>query len=940
MYLGKVSRAALACAIVMSVPHPAFAGETILYQPSPAWVKIAALPPVTGASPATDAPPFSVFDSQQKVEGGQVWRYLDTAMRITSAEMLAQFSTVGAQWSPDQGDLIIHEIAIIRDGETIDLVKGGMKLDVLRREEMLEQRQLNGVLSATAAIQGLRVGDTFRLRYSITQHDKVLGERVQSVVGLPARPLRIGSARLRAIWPVAENAKWQVLAKDVSATPVRRGDTMELELPLPLAKQPEMPADAPARFRPLTVFEFSTFKDWADVSRTFAPLYAARGLIADGTPLAAEADRIAAASTDPLTRTQAALQLVQDKVRYLAVSMNGGNYTPQKPEETWQLRYGDCKAKTLLLLALLDRLGIEAEAVTANASGGAFDLPRHLPSAAVFDHVLVRAKLAGQNLWLDGTGIGARIEDIHDTPDLGYVLPLRSGGAEPELIETHANARPTLEMAIDYDESTSLDLPAVITARITMHGPSALGTGLAVNTLDAEQRDEMVRGQLTNLLGEGLYTDVAIETSTETATTVLKGRGILTTGWSPRDRLMQRRVRSLLGNFAFAPDRARAEWREIPVATQQPFSVVYHVTVKLPDAGKGYTLEGTPSFDTSVGGAHFAGKASLAGGVFTYDERQDATGMEVPAARISADRALLAKAQAQIPQVLAPAEATRRWDLSSAASSSTQMAGINAVFAKTMAVKEPEAQPWLARASLRRGIGDYKGARDDLTRAITLSDDADSYFDRARTNRALGDRVAAMADARKAQELDPSSDPAADLVATLLIEDGKTDDARSLLDEKIALGGDGKRFWEMAKVEKIGLYADPTEALSMLDTLMTQRPQSPDLLNLACWIRGMRGIDVEAAVRQCSSAVELAASPTGPLDSRAVVWFRLGRFDDALHDLDAVIREAPTQAESRYMRGVVLAHLGRASESKSEIALARRLDPGVDALYTKLGIKP
>ena len=190
MYLGKVSRAALACAIVMSAPHPAFAGETILYQPSPAWVKIAALPPATGTSPATDAPPFSVFDSQQKVEGGQVWRYLDTAMRITSPEMLAQFSTVGAQWSPDQGDLII------RDGQTIDLVKGGMKLDVLRREEMLEQRQLSGVLSATAAIQGLRVGDTFRLRYSITQHDKVLGERVQSVVGLPARPLRIGSARL------------------------------------------------------------------------------------------------------------------------------------------------------------------------------------------------------------------------------------------------------------------------------------------------------------------------------------------------------------------------------------------------------------------------------------------------------------------------------------------------------------------------------------------------------------------------------------------------------------------------------------------------------------------------------------------------------------------------------------------------------------------------
>ncbi|TCM22428.1 tetratricopeptide repeat protein [Novosphingobium sp. PhB165] len=936
MHLGKVSRAVLACAIVAAIPSPAFAGETVLYQPSPAWVKVAALPAATGS----DTAPIAIYDSQQKVEGGQLWRYNDTAVRIASAEMLAQFSTVAAQWSPDQGDLIIHEISIVRDGETIDLLKGGMKLDVLRREELLEQRQLTGVLSATAAIQGLRVGDLFRLRYSSTQHDKVLGDHVQAMAVLPVRPLRIGTGRLRVIWPVAENAKWQILTKDSPAAPVRHGDTMELEVPLPLAKQPEMPADVPARFRPLPLFEFSTFRDWPEVSRTFAPLYAAHGLIADGTPLAAEADKIAAASTDPLTRAQAALQLVQDKVRYLAVQMNGGNYTPQKPEETWQLRYGDCKAKTLLLLALLDRLGVEAEAVTASATGGAFDLPRRLPSAAVFDHVLVRAKVGGQSLWLDGTGLGSRIEDIHDTPDFGYVLPLRTAGAEPELIETHANARPTLELEADYDESTSLDLPAVVTAKVTLHGAQALGIGLAANSLDPEQRDDMVRSQLTRVLGQGQYPEVSIETSTDNATTVLKGRGIVTTVWRPRDRLMQRRMESMLADFSFIPDRARAEWRQLPVATTQPVSMVYHVRIKLPDAGKGYTLQGANDIDASVGGSRFTGHAALTGGLFSYDERQDASGQEVPADLIAADRAQLAKAQAQVPQIVAPANATRRWDLTPATKGTTQAAAIDGILTKAMAAKEPKPDPWIARASVRRGIGDYKGAREDLTHAIALSADAPSYLERAEVNRALGDVPGAMADARKAQELDPSDSASADLVATLLALEGKTDEVRELIDEKIALGGDELRFWQMSKVEKLGLYADATEALSMLDTLMTQRPQSPDLLNLACWIKGMRGVEVESAVRQCSSAVELAASPVGPLDSRAVIWFRLGRYDDALHDLDAVILEAPTQAESRYMRGIVLARLGRAAESRDEIAVARRLDPGVDTLYTKLGIKP
>ena len=62
------------------------------------------------------------------------------------------------------------------------------------------------------------------------------------------------------------------------------------------------------RFAALPMFELSTFTGWSDVSRTFEPLYRTKGLIPDGSPLAAEADRIMAASADPLARTQGALQ--------------------------------------------------------------------------------------------------------------------------------------------------------------------------------------------------------------------------------------------------------------------------------------------------------------------------------------------------------------------------------------------------------------------------------------------------------------------------------------------------------------------------------------------------------------------------------------------------------------------------------------------------------
>ncbi|POA63367.1 hypothetical protein, partial [Pseudomonas sp. DP16D-R1] len=85
-----------------------------------------------------------------------------------------------------------------------------------------------------------------------------------------------------------------------------------------------------------------------------------------------------------------------------------------------------------------------AEPVSANIGLGDI-VPDRLPSPMAFNHVLVRATIDGQTLWLDGTGSGARLIDIHDTPPLGYVLPMRAAGADLLKIETHANARPMVD---------------------------------------------------------------------------------------------------------------------------------------------------------------------------------------------------------------------------------------------------------------------------------------------------------------------------------------------------------------------------------------------------------------------------------------------------------------------------------------------------------------
>lgn len=180
--------------------QPAAAGETPLYQPSPAWIHPVSLP-ATLASDSAFAP---LYDWQVRIADGRVWSYFDITVKMTNAETIASNSTLALPWLPDKGDLIVHEVAIIRNGATIDLLKDGKRFDVLRREQQLEQRQITGLLTATMEPEGLQIGDTLHVRASVTTLDKALGDRAQWQAPLIALPAKTSGATMALSFP----SKW------------------------------------------------------------------------------------------------------------------------------------------------------------------------------------------------------------------------------------------------------------------------------------------------------------------------------------------------------------------------------------------------------------------------------------------------------------------------------------------------------------------------------------------------------------------------------------------------------------------------------------------------------------------------------------------------------------------------------------------------------------
>jgi tetratricopeptide (TPR) repeat protein len=180
----------------------------------------------------------------------------------------------------------------------------------------------------------------------------------------------------------------------------------------------------------------STQPDWPALSRWY------HGLVADQFAPTPEVRRVAAELVegldDPLERVRAIYRFVADGTRYVGLEFGIHSYVPYQCGQVLQRRFGDCKDKSALLVALFESVGIPARMalVRMQRLGRIADQPASL---AAFNHAICH--LPGLDLWLDGT---ATLFDIHDLPaqDQGVqALVVSPEGAELGLTPTQGPER-------------------------------------------------------------------------------------------------------------------------------------------------------------------------------------------------------------------------------------------------------------------------------------------------------------------------------------------------------------------------------------------------------------------------------------------------------------------------------------------------------------------
>jgi tetratricopeptide (TPR) repeat protein/transglutaminase-like putative cysteine protease len=165
----------------------------------------------------------------------------------------------------------------------------------------------------------------------------------------------------------------------------------------------ELPSDVPA-YPNVT---FSTGESWQEIAGEYSK-------IVDNQIAAAELQsvvgKLTAGRGSRDEKAAGILQYLDREIRYTGVEFGEAAVVPRAPAEILARKYGDCKDKAALLVAMLRAASIPAYVALLNA-GSREDVSSDLPGMGMFDHAIVYVP-GNPDLWIDATDEYARLGQL------------------------------------------------------------------------------------------------------------------------------------------------------------------------------------------------------------------------------------------------------------------------------------------------------------------------------------------------------------------------------------------------------------------------------------------------------------------------------------------------------------------------------------------------
>lgn len=460
----------------MSVPDRLVGAEGVALAAYPSWVNpVPAFETVPSETPAKGGYEALLVDQQYDLRAvGKSARYQASEFRLHDTYAVENLSTIEIGIRPAFEQLVLHELLIQRGERIIDALPlarwqlPGEQHDASDPvEQILEEARDDGdrtrVRQAMPAllpqalkidIDALEPGDTVRVAWSIIGENPFhAGLRELQIQTEHWRPL--ARQHVRVLTDRDRPLSRRVRGRPIPVVVNTHDSLVEMIIDQHDVPSWALEADVPGWHHDRGTVVLGDLADWQSVVEWTLPMFTLPEQTDEDVSLLASAIRHA--RDDVPGQVGAALRWVQEEIVTLERAFHQRAGVPSGPAETLARRAGDSAEKSLLLMALLRELGVEAQAALVNTQR-ALESDSYPHRLHAFDKVVVQVIHDGQTHFLDTTlqQQAGDLGQLHE-PDHGRALVLAPGVASLRSMgESRVPSRLSIQNSLvpDRDDAT------------------------------------------------------------------------------------------------------------------------------------------------------------------------------------------------------------------------------------------------------------------------------------------------------------------------------------------------------------------------------------------------------------------------------------------------------------------------------------------------------
>lgn len=368
------------------------------FEACPDWVVLTELPKESDVSKYDIMSGFYLSLADYQINLEKDTYYSREVRNVISYSGITNASQLSVIYDTAYQKLIIHHLFIWRNGIKMDRTKD-LSLEIMNNEFNLQQGIYTGKITAYENLNDIRKDDLIDFAFTLEGENPIFNK--EKFLFIPLQTLNpIDHFTLRVLYPKDKEYLYECSECDSSNVSSKvLADKRLIEISDINIEGFDLEDNIPTWSMPYKYFTLSSFHNWNEVNQWAQKVFS----LQKEPELDSVFNEIFTGNETINQKINLIIDYVQDEIRYMGIEAGIGSIKPFPPEQVVRQRFGDCKDKSLLLVSLLKKIGIEQAWPALVNTIMQNEVDKLYVSNQIFNHCIVRFDYNDTTYWVDPT---------------------------------------------------------------------------------------------------------------------------------------------------------------------------------------------------------------------------------------------------------------------------------------------------------------------------------------------------------------------------------------------------------------------------------------------------------------------------------------------------------------------------------------------------------